>query len=142
MKKLFGLFLLCFVLPAFSETLPQSSDYFLSMQVIQDKIIFDYSTVKSASLIEQDGVFKGLFLELKASAANSFQAMTTANIGKHLDIVFNKKIVASSVIQTSLGEKILITGVTKEDAQAFINMLRLSQQEEMKKREADADGVM
>jgi len=97
---------------------------FISFQIIQDQIRFDNSNIKNASIIEENGVFKGLEIELKNVAVENFQNITKAGLNKTLNVVLNNKIISSTIIQTPLNQKILISGLTKGEAFTFINALR------------------
>ena len=123
-----------FPVRAFSQDVINSPAV-LEFQVVQNQFIFDHDTVKNASLILQDdGTFKGLFVELKPTAATDFERITTVSVGKHLNIFFNKKVITSSVLQTPLGGSLLISGISKVDAQEFINSLKSV--DELKKLQA------
>jgi preprotein translocase subunit SecD len=121
--RLFSLFVILCWLPfsGFAE----NADDFLSFQIIQDQIIFDNTVVQKASLYIKDNTgFAGLLIELKPHIADSFAHMTEAGVTKTANIVLNKKIVSSAVIHTALGKTILITGLTKEEAEHFLISLR------------------
>ncbi|MBX3708487.1 MAG: hypothetical protein KIT56_02435 [Gammaproteobacteria bacterium] len=117
--------LLLVTIQGFSQT---SSDdvknHFLIFQVIQDEFTLDNSTIKNAAIVEKEGgVYGGLSVELKPEAAAIFTDITKAGVGRHLILVFNKVVVTATVIQTPLSESFLISGISKEDAQAFLNVL-------------------
>jgi preprotein translocase subunit SecD len=52
--------------------------------------------------------------------------MTKAGVGKTMNIIFNNHIISAAVIQSPLTANILLSGITQEDAQLFIDMLRKS----------------
>lgn len=118
--------LVCISTPGFSQE--TSPDNFLTFQVIQNEMIFDNANIKSASLIQNNGVFNGLEIELKAQAAEEMARVTKASLGKKITILLNKRVVAQVMLQTPLGNKLLITGITKYEAEAFLNLLHLNQQ--------------
>jgi len=114
--------LIFFSLPVFAENANVNPS--LIFQVIQDKFVLNNSTIKSAAVInDENDVYKGLHVELKPESAILFIEMTKAGLGKHLNLILNDKIVVSSVIQTPLDSNLLITGISKQDAQDFLNML-------------------
>lgn len=118
--------LLMLALPGLSQ--PDSIDtpknHFLTFQVIQDEFILDNTTVKSASIImKEGGIYGGLNIELKPEAAAIFSDITKAGIGRKLNLVFNKVVVTTTSLQTPLTENFLISGISKEDAQSFLNRL-------------------
>lgn len=113
--------LIFFSIPAFAEL--AKVNHSLIFQVIQDEFVLDNSTIKSASIIEDEGVYKGLHVELKPESSGVLTEMTKAGMGKRLSLILNNRIVFSSVIQTSLGSNLLVTGIAKQDAQDFLNML-------------------
>lgn len=93
-------------------------------QVIQAQINFDNSMIKSASFItKSDGSFGGLQIQLKPSASKELTHVTAAGIGKVANLVINDKIVTSATLRSSLQNQFLITDITKEDAQKFIDSL-------------------
>jgi preprotein translocase subunit SecD len=99
-------------------------DYYLAFEIVQDQFIFDKATIKSAAIhVSSGGMYQGLRLKLKPAAAEIFARMTTAGINKNVNLVFNKKIVSTTILKTSLGNDLLITGISKNDAQEFINRL-------------------
>ena len=105
-----------------------STDNYLTFQVIQDEMVFDNTNIKNASLVQNNGIFTGLEIELKSPAAQNFSQLTKANLGKKIIIVLNKRIVASAVLQSPLGKKLLITGITKYEAETFLTILHINQQ--------------
>lgn len=101
-----------------------TSASFMLFQVIKDQMVLDYSNIKSATLIEpQAGDFKGLLIELKPAAVSEIAGLTSAGLGKPANLIFNKKVISTSVIQTPLGGSVLISGISKEDAQLFLKTL-------------------
>lgn len=100
-----------------------SGDHALLFSVIQDEFSLNNKTVKDASIIEDAGVYKGLHIELKPEAAKQFTEITQAGTGRKLNLVFNKIVVTTTVIQSALSGNFVISGITRQDAQSFINML-------------------
>lgn len=96
----------------------------LIFQVIQDQFVLDNSTIKSATIIEgEGGIYKGLNIQLKPEAAATFTEISKAGVGRKLNLVYNNVVITTSVIQDSLGDNFLISGISKQDAQAFLNVL-------------------
>ena len=121
-KKILALLflpMLCFSADKTPE--PQGA---LSFQIIQQQLNFDAQTIKNATILEgQNKVFKGLLIELKDPASLALAGMTGTSIGKTANVVLDNKIVASSVIQTVLSGKILISGIKREEAELVIASL-------------------
>jgi preprotein translocase subunit SecD len=97
----------------------------IEFQVIQDQLNFDNNSIKTASLsVNKDGSYSGLEIELKPSASNDLNRVTTANVGKVVNLVINGRIITSATIQSPLQNKFLIAGITKDEAQKFIDSLK------------------
>jgi preprotein translocase subunit SecD len=126
--RVFNIFIIIFLMAFPSQSFSQvdtNSTHFLEFQVVQSQFVFDHKTIKNASLItHHNGTFRGLHLELKRSALNEFERMTNLNRGKRVNIVFDKKIITSAIIQTPLGGSLLISGISQEEAQEFIDSLK------------------
>lgn len=93
-------------------------------EVVQEQFTFDASNIKAASIIDLNNTYKGLHVELKPEAVSAFTKMSQAGMGKRINIVLNQKIVSTNIIQTALGSNLLITGISREDAQKFIESLK------------------
>lgn len=120
MFKFFIAGLMLLSAPVFSQT----TDHALTFQIIQDEFVLDNSTVKNALIVEAEGgVYQGLNIQLKPQAAATFADMTKAGTGRRMNLVFNKVIVTVTTLQSSLGDSFLIAGISKQDAQAFLNVL-------------------
>ncbi|RDI46049.1 SecDF P1 head subdomain-containing protein [Aquicella lusitana] len=140
--RIFSLLFICttllFSTPALS--LPHDNTQgFLMFQVIQDQIIFDNSNIKSAMLIEREGNFIGLEIELKAPAIDEISRISKAGLGKQLNIVLDKKIITTAIIQTPLGGKLLIKGITRQEAQEFLDSLNHHKQPLAKRENLQED---
>ena len=99
----------------------------LVMSVIENQFIFNKSNVDKASIIyDKSNQYVGLELVIKPEFASAFNLMTSNGIGKTMNIAFNNRILSASVIQGALGPSILLTGVSKQDAQVFIDILKHS----------------
>lgn len=95
----------------------------LKFQVLQDEFVFDNTTIKNAAIIENDGVYSGLNIQLKPEAAAVFSDITKAGVGRRLNLIFNKVVVTTTVIQNPLTDNFLISTISKQDALTFINAL-------------------
>lgn len=103
----------------------KSTENLLVFQVVQAQMMLDSSTVKSASLIQHDdGGYGGLLIELKPAAAEELGKLTSDNMGKTLILSFNNTIISSAQIQSVLGNKIQISGISNLDALNFISTLK------------------
>ncbi len=127
MQKLIQLFLLLMIsrcaLAAAAVVIPKPSSLVLS--VVQNQFIVDKNNVESASVIKDgNGIYRGLRLEIKAEFADAFKLMTQQGVGKTLNVIWNNKIVTAAVIQSPLSANILLSGISRADAQSFIDMLR------------------
>lgn len=96
---------------------------FMLFQVIKDQMVLDYSNLHSASIIETGGHYKGLLVQLKKPFVSEMEGITSAGMGRPANLVFNKKIISTTLIQSPLGGSVLITGLSKEDAQLFLASL-------------------
>lgn len=128
MFKVFNSFLVVSVIlfsaQAFSQTSSgAASNHALIFQIIQDEFVLDNSTVKNALIVEAEGVYQGLNVQLKPEAAAIFADMTKAGIGRRMNLVFNKVIITATVLQSSLTDSFLVSGIAKQDALAFLNVL-------------------
>src|SRR5580658_6413004 len=93
-----------------------SPNHSLVFQVIQDQFVLDNSTIKSATIIEgEDGIYKGLNIQLKPKVASVFSDMTKAGIGRKLILVYNNVVITTTVVQSPLGDNFLISGISKQD---------------------------
>lgn len=112
---------------SFANTTPKQVHAPIVFQIIQDQMNIDNSMIKSASIItDNDGIYGGLQINLNASASKELIRITKAGIGKIANIVLNNKIVSSATLQSSLQHQFLLTDITKEDAQMFIDSLKNS----------------
>lgn len=115
----------------------------LVLAVIQDEFRFDFNNIKSATMINNDdNTFKGLLIELKTPAVASLKKITGDAFNKEIMIIFNNKVVSSSIVQTELGPKILFSGITLADAQTFLLMLHGKQEEKDRIEAAENNKVL
>ena len=98
----------------------------LEFQVIQSQMIFDSSTIESATISPLGNDFYGVNLKLKAAASNQLNALTEVSIGKRANLIFNGTVISSPTIQSKLGGEFLITGFNEEQAQQFIKSLNFT----------------
>jgi preprotein translocase subunit SecD len=117
--------LLLLPMTGFSQVLAKDipPNHSLIFQVLQDEFIFDNTTVKNATIIENDGVYSGLNIQLKPEAAAVLTDITKAGLGRRLNLVFNKVVVTTTLIQNTLTDNFLISTISKQDALTFINTL-------------------
>lgn len=96
---------------------------FLLFQVIQDQFVFDNTTIKSASLVMNGETYVGLKVVLKPLAAKEFEKITTIGVGKPATLVFDKSVISTTLIQSPIGGTVLVSGLTKEQAQMLLMTL-------------------
>lgn len=109
---------------SFAETNTKQNHAPVVFQVVQAQINFDNSMIKNASFItNNDGSFGGLEIQLKPSASKELTRITAAGVGKEANLVINDKIVSRATLRSSLQDQFLITDISKEDAQKFIDSL-------------------
>ncbi|MBA2651590.1 MAG: preprotein translocase subunit SecD [Tatlockia sp.] len=96
-------------------------------QVIQSQMVFDNSTIESATIISPVNTTNtyGVNLKLKTNAAYKLGRLTEENIGKRVNIILNGEVVSSAIIQDKLGAEFLVVGLTKVQADNFIKNLAL-----------------
>lgn len=143
MKRFLALTLALAAANSFSQSAPTSaapkatsSNHALVFSVIQDEFMLDNSTIKNAAIVEKDGgIYVGLHIELKDDAAAAFSDITKAGVGRKLNLVFNKVIVTTAVIQSPLKGDLMITGISREDAQSFLNMLNANKPKKQEESE-------
>lgn len=97
-------------------------------QVIQAELVFDHSTVESATLVPLSASANnyGVNVKLNKAATAKIEELTQANIGKRADVMFNKKLITAVIIQSKLGGEFLVAGFTKEEGEQFIKSLTLT----------------
>ncbi len=96
-------------------------------QIIQSQIVFDNSTVESATISVPKNTADryGVNIKLKTAAANKLSDLTQKNIGKQANIMLNGKMISSATIQGQLGAEFLVDVLTKQQADQFIKSLGL-----------------
>lgn len=98
----------------------------ITFQVVQNQMNINNSMIKNASIVTtNDGMYKGIQIELNPSATNELTQMTAANIGKTSNLVLNGKIYVTAKLNGPFAHKLFISGnaISKEDAQTFIDSL-------------------
>ncbi len=107
--------------------LSAGTDNSVVFQIIQGQMVFNNSTVESATINfpKSSADSYGINLKLKTIAADKLGDLTQENIGKKANIMLNRRVVSSATIQSKLGGEFLITGLTKEQANQFIKSLGL-----------------
>lgn len=99
----------------------------LAFEIVQDEFVFDHSTVDKAIIIERkDGSYGGLRIKLKPSAAPVLERATLIGMRKRANLIFNNQIISTAVIQSPLKDNLFIAGISKENAQHFIEELKRS----------------
>lgn len=108
-----------------AQTLPSKADHETMMfQIIQEEFAFDVKSINQAKIIKSaNGLFQGLEIELKPKFAEQFYQLTGKYIGKRVSIFFNNKVIAMPTLQSQLSGRLLITGVTQDDANLFLQSL-------------------
>jgi preprotein translocase subunit SecD len=96
----------------------------LTFQVIQEQVIFNGSSFESAAVIEQRDKTYGLEVKLTPSAASELARLSSAGIGKTMNIVLNGKIISASTIQSQLGGNFLVTGLSKDEAEKIARSVK------------------
>ena len=105
---------------------PQSSDkQSIVFQVNHDTMSLNNSTLESATIITVDAAANeyGVQLKLKKDAAIKLGAISAQNIGKQSHLTLNGKLISSPTIQSELGAEFIVTGLTKEQAEKFIESI-------------------
>lgn len=95
-------------------------------QVIQTQMNIDSSMIQGASLIDNNGKYGGLEIVLKPSAASELKRITKAGVGRIANLEINDKVMLSAKIRSPLDPKFVVSGITKDEAQAFIDALKTS----------------
>lgn len=105
----------------------QNTDDKTSMlfQVVQEQMVFDSSTVESATVVPVDKAsdLYGVQLKLKKEAAAKFGELTAKNIGKQLNIIIEGMVISSPIIRSKLGPQLLVAGLTKVQADKFVKSI-------------------
>lgn len=94
-------------------------------QVVQGQMVFDSSTVESATVVPVDTAsdLYGVQLKLKNEAAAKFGDLTAKNIGKQLNIIIEGMVISSPIIRSKLGPEFLVAGLTKVQADKFVKSI-------------------
>lgn len=105
---------------------PQRSDeQSMVFQVNHDSMTLNNSTLELATLVAIDATTNeyGVQLKLKKDAAIKLGAISAQNIGKQSHLTLNGKLISSPTIQGELGAEFIVTGLTKEQAEKFIESI-------------------
>lgn len=105
---------------AFAEELAPA----MTMQIVQDQFILDATTISNAIIVEPDHHYQGVHLELTPLAARKLAAMTSESVGKKINIILNDKVVSTNIIKSTIDNHVLITGMSYDEAQHFVNAIR------------------
>ena len=97
-------------------------------QVIQSQMVFDSSTVESATIVSPQIATDsyGVNIKLTSIAATKLRQLTEKSIGKHMNIVLNTLVISSPIIRSGLGAEFLVSGFTKKQADQCIESLLVS----------------
>lgn len=93
-------------------------------QVIQSEISFNTSNVESAAVLKSEDNRYNVEIKLMPSAAKEFERITRRNIDKPANMVFNDKIISRAVIRSQIGGNFIVTGLTKEEADKFVQSIK------------------
>lgn len=97
----------------------------LIFKVSSETFILDNTNIKDAQLEkEKDGTY-ALSLTISATAAKQLSKLCNDNIRKTLYLYFGKdQLISRSIIQSTLGEKLLILHFPEKEANELINSLQ------------------
>ncbi len=114
-----------FTSQAFSKPLISAEKNDLVFQIDHEGLILNGATVAAANIeqIEKGSNRCSILIKLNFYADQQLEIITEKNIGKTAVISFNGKIISSSTIQSKLSWQLLVNGLTKEEAEQFINHL-------------------
>lgn len=94
----------------------------LSFVIIKNQFSFNRATIKSASMEVNNGVYRGLHVELKPRMVREFERITRDSQGLMAGFILNGKVLSASVIRSPLSGNILVM-IPKEDAEKFLSLL-------------------
>ncbi|NBX85261.1 MAG: hypothetical protein EBQ95_06630 [Gammaproteobacteria bacterium] len=103
------------------KNIPSSSSN-LVFQVVKSTFSLDKTTVKKANIEKLDSSF-GLHLYLKPKAEKKWRKISGQNIGRHMNIVLNGKVISMPILESEMGGELMISGLTNQQALAFIQSL-------------------
>jgi preprotein translocase subunit SecD len=95
----------------------------ITFQIIDAQMTFDSSNVTSAAVIKQNDNSYEVEIKLNKMAAEQLDHLTSSNIGKRANTIFNGKILSVSVILSQLGHRFIISGFSKEEAEKFVGSI-------------------
>lgn len=98
---------------------------FVEFQVIDNSLKLDNSNIEKAAIAYStiNGQYIGLEVTIKPHFISEFERITENAVGKKMNLVMNKKIVAITLVQSALGRKFLITSLPRDEAYAFLQTL-------------------
>lgn len=124
---------------AYAEDKHVVPNHHLSFELIQERFVFDNATVEKASLLNKgDGEFRGILIVLKKSATEAIRRFSTFAVGKEMILVFDGQIVTVMKVKSLFGNKLLISGLTREAGQSFIDTLKAHDPKYVIQRESHA----
>lgn len=119
--KLFGVFLFSISFSAAALVVDYSPG--TTFKVIQDEIVFDHSTVKSAKVVSPRSVVDHTYrvqIVLNADTTTKMHQLTDNNKGKKALIIVNGYVVSSVKIMSPLSNKFEISGLSKSQAEQLV----------------------
>lgn len=124
-KYITSLFGVLFLSLAGAETLNTDNQSSMLFQMDREEMVFNSSTIESATIVPVDDATDqyGISLKLKNDTAEKFSDLTAKNIGKQARILLNGVLISSPMIQGKLGAEFLVIGLTKIQAQQFVDSL-------------------
>lgn len=101
----------------------------VTFQVIHNQLNLNDDAIESATIDYPNDTASsntyGVYLKLNKAAAEQLQDLTQKNIGQQMNLILNGILVSSPIIQGSLGDQMLISGLTQEQANQFIQRLNI-----------------
>lgn len=125
MKKLFlasALGCLAFSTQVFAEETAAAPS--MTMQIVQDQFVLDAASISNAIIVEPEHHYQGVHIELTPLAARKLAAMTSDSVGKKINVILNDKVVSTNVIKTVIDNHVLITGMSYDEAQRFVDAIK------------------
>lgn len=133
MVYFFSIFLFIFNHYAWGGTTNNEIGSF-QFQIIQSQVVLDHSNILKAKLINNKNGSVAIIIELKPAYGHTMRQLTNENIGKSVNLVYNKRVISTSLIQTPLGGRLLLTGFTRNEAQLFLRTLNAQESNEMNRK--------
>lgn len=101
----------------------------VTFQIIQNQLDLNNDAIESASInypnTTTDAYTYGVWLKLSPSATEQLHKLTQENIDQQINIILNGNLISSPTIQSAIGNQMLITGLTEQQAIQFIQRLNI-----------------